>query len=79
MPTWDLDVPTVELWTLLLSIPVGDQCTFIRTKKIDSSCIVAGGRGMPPTNLGQGIDFPTVILRCLYESFRLIRVRFTSP
>ena len=27
---------------------------------------------VPLTILGQSIDFPTVILRCLYESFRLI-------
>jgi hypothetical protein len=38
------------------------------------------GKGeVPRTYLGQGIDFPTVILRCLYESFKLIRARLTSP
>ena len=38
-----------------------------------------GEGGLPCTNLGQGIDFPTVILSCLCESFKLIQARFSSP
>jgi hypothetical protein len=70
VPTLELDVPTVGLWTLVLNIPVGDQWFKLYRE---------GEGEVPRTNLGQGIDFPTVILRCLYESFKLNRASYTSP
>ena len=77
MPTLELYVLVVGLWTLVLNIPVGDKCTFICTKKIGSSCIGARRERCLVRIWARVLTFRLWFF-IVYEFFRVIQARFYS-